>query len=140
MRNLSTSVLFSVLSLLPVLSGCDSAGKQSQKVVVYSSMDEEFAEPLAKQFEKETGVESCSFVTRRRPRAAVCSTGCSKKRSGPNATFSSAKTRCVRPFLKEKGISAPYQSRVGERIAAGVLRPRSSLDRNVGARPRSAGQ
>ena len=38
-------------------SGSQSSSSGSTKVVVYTSVDEVFAEPICKQFERETGIK-----------------------------------------------------------------------------------
>src|ERR1700691_5640914 len=56
MKSLHWLMTLGILALLPFASGCGSGGGSSQTVVVYSSVDEEVARPLADQFQKETGI------------------------------------------------------------------------------------
>src|SRR5271165_3130690 len=58
MRTFYSLAFAVVLAMLPLVSGCSAGDEQSENVVVvYSSLDEEFAKPLAEQFEQETGLE-----------------------------------------------------------------------------------
>ena len=110
MRNLFTSVLFSILSLLPLLSGCESAGKQSNKVVVYSSMDEEFVQPLAKQFEKETGVEVLLVCDTEKAKSSGLLNRLLEEKERPQCDVFLSEDPVRSAVLKRKGISTPYQS------------------------------
>ena len=45
---------FTLLAMLMVMVGC--GGTASEEVVVYSSVDDVFARPIAERFEQETGI------------------------------------------------------------------------------------
>src|SRR5580692_10810150 len=57
MRILISAMPLGIMALLPFVGGCNSDDNSSNVVVVYSSVDEEVAKPLAEQFEKETGIQ-----------------------------------------------------------------------------------
>ena len=44
------------VSLLVLVSGCDDSSDSVHEVVVYTSVDEVFARPVAKRFQEETGI------------------------------------------------------------------------------------
>src|SRR5712691_9923213 len=50
------SAVFGLFAALPIVAGCNSSSKTST-VVVYTSVDDVFARPIAEQFEKETGIK-----------------------------------------------------------------------------------
>ena len=48
------TVRFTLVAMLTLLVGC--GGKGSEEVVVYTSVDDVFARPVAEQFEQATGI------------------------------------------------------------------------------------
>ena len=97
------------LSAVFFLSGCGE-NRQKQEVVVYTSVDDIFARPVAKRFEEATGIR-VKLVT---DTEETKSTGlvnrllAEKERPVADVFWSGDPVRAA--LLKEKGVSAPYRS------------------------------
>lgn len=91
-------------------SGCSSTTKPHAEVVVYTSVDDVFARPMAEQFEKETGIK-VRLVT---DTEETKSTGllnrliAEKGRPQGDVFWSGDPVRAA--ILKAQGVSAPYRS------------------------------
>src|SRR5271166_1095967 len=102
--------LLGTLSLLPFLSGCSAEVEQSTKVVVYSSMDLEFVEPLVKQFEKETGIEVLLVTDTEKAKSSGLLNRLIEEKQRPQCDVFLSEDPVRSAVLKRKGISAPYLS------------------------------
>lgn len=102
--------------------GSSSAGRhdvaEPGKVVVYSSVDEVFAEPICKQFEQETGitVELVPDTEETKSTGLLNRLIAEKARPRADVFWSGDPVRAA--ILKSKGISAPYESHSSEGLPA----------------------
>jgi len=98
--------------------GCSESkpSSGSGKVVVYSSVDEVFAEPICKQFEEETGitVELVPDTEETKSTGLLNRLIAEKDRPRADVFWSGDPVRAA--ILKSKGVSAPYQSPAGEEL------------------------
>jgi iron(III) transport system substrate-binding protein len=102
-----------------ILIGCSDDGEappKSGEVVVYSSVDEVFARPIAEEFEKETGIEVRLVPDTEETK----STGllnrliAEKQRPVADVFWSGDPVRAA--ILKSNGVSAPYRSPEAESL------------------------
>ena len=102
------------------LTGC-SGPQSSQKVVVYTSVDEVFAEPICKQFEQETGikVELVPDTEETKSTGLLNRLIAEKERPRADVFWSGDPVRAA--ILKSNGISAAYKSPSGENIPGPCL-------------------
>ena len=112
MKNL---FLFLSFFLLLIFSGCS---KNSNEVVVYTSVDQIFSEPILKDFEKETGIKiKVIYDTEETKSTGVLNRLIAEKNNPQCDLFwSGDPMRAI--VLKNKGISIPYQSPAAEDIPA----------------------
>ncbi len=105
MKNLYLIVLFVVA--IGFLSGCN---KNSNEVVVYTSVDQVFSEPVLKEFEKETGIRvKAVFDTEETKSTGVLNRLIAEKDNPQCDVFwSGDPVRTI--VLKNKGITAAYLS------------------------------
>ncbi len=104
-------MLVGILALFPFLSGCSPSDSQSENVVVvYSSVDEEFARPLAEQFEKETGIEVKLISDTEKAKSSGLLNRLLEERERPQCDVFLSEDPVRAAVLKKKGLSAPYQS------------------------------
>jgi iron(III) transport system substrate-binding protein len=122
MRIFYALLLFGFLALLPLMSGCSGSDDQSENVVVvYSSVDEEFARPLAEQFEKETGIEVQLITDTEKAKSSGLLNRLLEESKRPQCDVFLSEDPVRSAVLKKKGLSAPYDS-----PAAKGLRPEFS--------------
>ncbi len=124
MRTLYSLLLVGVLALVPFVSGCSDSDHPSDSdnvVVVYSSVDEEFARPLADQFEKETGIEVKLVSDTEKAKSSGLLNRLLEERERPQCDVFLSEDPVRSAVLKKKGLSTPYQS-----PAAKGLRPEFS--------------
>lgn len=104
-----------VLSLaILIISGCT---KNSNEVIVYTSVDQIFSEPVLKEFEKETGITvKTVFDTEETKSTGVLNRLIAEKDNPQCDVFwSGDPVRAI--VLKNKGITSPYQSPAAKDIA-----------------------
>ena len=91
-------------------SGSQSSSSGSTKVVVYTSVDEVFAEPICKQFEQETGikVELLPDTEETKSTGLLNRLIAEKDRPRADVFWSGDPVRAA--ILKAKGVSAAYKS------------------------------
>jgi len=108
-------ILLTALIVALFLSGCS---KKSETVVVYTSVDQVFSEPVLKQFEKETGIKvKTVFDTEETKSTGVVNRLIAEKENPQCDVFwSGDPVRTI--MLKNKGITAPYRSPEAEGIPA----------------------
>jgi iron(III) transport system substrate-binding protein len=100
-----------LLTLLPFVSGCSASDDPSENVVVvYSSMDEECAKPLAEQFEKETGIEVKLVCDTEKAKSSGLLNRLLEERERPQCDVFLSEDPVRSAVLKKKGLSVPYQS------------------------------
>ena len=114
MRTLYSLGLVGTLALLPFVSGCSASDNQSENVVVYSSVDEEFARPLAEQFEKATGIEVKLISDTEKAKSSGLLNRLLEERERPQCDVFLSEDPVRAAVLKKKGLSAPYQSPAAE--------------------------
>jgi len=94
------------------ISGCSSSAPltETKKVVVYTSVDEVFAEPICKQFEQDTGikVELVPDTEETKSTGLLNRLIAEKDRPRADVFWSGDPVRAA--ILKSKGVSASYQS------------------------------
>jgi len=101
---------------LMALTGCGTTNSSSpdKRVVVYTSVDEVFAEPICQQFERETGirVELLPDTEETKSTGLLNRLIAEKDRPQADVFWSGDPVRAV--ILKSKGISAAYKSPAAE--------------------------
>ena len=123
MRSIHISMLVSALALLPFLGGCNATDSASEPVVVvYSFLDEEFAKPLADQFERETGIVVKLISDTEKAKSSGLLNRLLEEGDRPQCdVFLSEDPVRSAVLVKKHGLSAPYVS-----PAAAGLRPEFS--------------
>ncbi len=120
------------LSFLVLLAGCsDSAtgpsGTSSDtatsasggRVVVYTSVDEVFAEPILKQFENETGIEVALVPDTEETKSTGLLNRLIAEKGRPQADVFWSGDPVRAAILKAKGVSAAYSSAAAEGLPGG---------------------
>jgi iron(III) transport system substrate-binding protein len=99
-------------------SGCSSRGTTTPAVVVYTSVDDVFARPIAERFQKETGIEVKLVPDTEETKSTGLLNRLLAEKDRPQAdVFWSGDP--VRPgILKKHGVTAPYQSPSAEGLPA----------------------
>jgi iron(III) transport system substrate-binding protein len=105
-----TPLFAGILLLLPLVGGCSSGSHPSKKVVVYASVDKEFAEPLAKQFQQETGIEVMLVSDTEKAKSSGLLNRLIEEKERPQCDVFLSEDPVRAALLKKKGISVPYQS------------------------------
>ena len=119
MRTLYSFLFVGIPVLLPFLSGCSASANQAENVVVvYSSVDEEYARPLAEQFQKETGIEVKLITDTEKAKSSGLLNRLLEEGDRPQCDVFFSEDPMRSAVLKKKGLTAPYQS-----PAAKGLRP-----------------
>ncbi|OWK41107.1 extracellular solute-binding protein [Fimbriiglobus ruber] len=122
MRSVHFLMSLGFLALLPLVSGCSTSEDQAGNVVVvYSSLDEEFAKPLAEQFEKETGIAVKLVSDTEKAQSSGLLNRLIEEKDRPQCDVFLSEDPVRSAVLKQKGISEPYLS-----PAATGLRPEFS--------------
>ncbi len=116
-----------------------SAAKPST-VVVYTSVDQVFAEPVFRQFEKETGIKVRAVFDTEETKSTGVLNRLIAEASNPQAdVFWSGDS--VRPFLlMQRGLVQPYRSAQALNIPAAMAIARRLLDRGRRSLPGAAGK
>ena len=111
MRNPCFLVTFGIMALLPFIGGCSpDEGRAKNVVVVYSSVDEEFAQPLAEQFERETGIIVKLVSDTEKAKSSGLLNRLIEEKDRPQCDVFLSEDPVRAAVLKIRGISAPYQS------------------------------
>ena len=99
---------WTLLAVLMVMVGC--GGTASQEVVVYSSVDDVFARPIAEQFEQATGivVRLVSDTEKTKSTGLVNRLIAERERPRADVFWSGDPVRAA--LLKRQGITASYTS------------------------------
>ncbi len=108
------------VSLLVLLGGCSDPPTSGSggRVVVYTSVDEVFAEPILKQFEKETGIQVALVPDTEETKSTglVNRLIAEKRRPQADVFWSGDPVRAA--ILKAKGVSTAYRSAAAEGLPA----------------------
>ena len=95
-----------VCGLLVVLGACRSP----ERVVVYTSVDDVFARPIAEQFHRETGVEVAIVPDTEETKSTGLLNRLIAEKDRPQADVFWSGDPVRAAILKRKGISAAYRS------------------------------
>jgi iron(III) transport system substrate-binding protein len=122
-RRLGLPVAAAGLALALAACGSNGTGAGTPEVVVYTSVDQQFAEPLLKQFEADTGivVKPVYDVEASKTTGLVNRLIAEKDRPQADAWWSGEFAQTI--DLGDKGILAPYQSPAAADIPAGYKDP-----------------
>lgn len=135
MRVSNPPLLLGLLAALSAVVGCNNSDPPSDRdgdgrppqansekvVVVYSSVDEESAKPLAEQFEKETGIEVKLISDTEKAKSSGLLNRLLEEKDRPLCDVFLSEDPVRAAVLKKKGLSQPYES-----PAAKGLRPEFS--------------
>src|SRR5262249_1756677 len=88
-------------------AGCNS---KSPSVVVYTSVDDEFARPIAEQFQKETGIQVHLVPDTEETKSTGLLNRLIMEKDRPQADVFWSGDPVRAATLKSKGVSAPYRS------------------------------
>jgi len=116
MMRTQTQVFLAVVLTAGVQSGCSNSQPGSDKgtVVVYSSVDEVFAEPICRQFEQETGIEVALVPDTEETKSTGLLNRLIAEKDRPRADVFWSGDPVRAAILKSKGVSAPYDSPAAE--------------------------
>jgi iron(III) transport system substrate-binding protein len=111
MRTFHALMLLGILALLPFVGGCSTSDDPAANVVVvYSSVDEEFARPLADKFEEETGIEVKLVSDTEKAKSSGLLNRLLEEQERPQCDVFLSEDPMRAAVLKKKGLTAPYQS------------------------------
>jgi iron(III) transport system substrate-binding protein len=116
--------MLGILSLLPLVSGCSSGGtgpnpgNSSNSVVVYTSVDDVFARPVAEQFTKDTGIQVQLVPDTEETKSTGLLNRLIAEKSRPQADVFWSGDPVRAGILKKKGVSAPYESSAAKGLPA----------------------
>ncbi len=111
MRTFYSLLLVAIPAMLPSVCGCSGTDNPAENVVVvYSSLDEEFAKPLAEQFETETGIEVKLISDTEKAKSSGLLNRLLEERERPACDVFLSEDPVRAAVLKKHGLSAPYQS------------------------------
>ncbi len=110
----TTAILLAVLST----TGCSPSQDSPGEVVVYCSVDEVFARPIAEQFEQETGIRVRLAPDTEETKSTGLLNRLISERARPRADVFWSGDPVRAAILKSKGVSASYRSPQGEGLPA----------------------
>ena len=103
--------------LIAIAAGCarhsptgDATATPSQSVVVYTSVDDVFAEPICRQFESETGIHVQLVTDTEETKSTGLLNRLLAERERPQADVFWSGDPVRAAILKQRGVSAPYAS------------------------------
>jgi iron(III) transport system substrate-binding protein len=100
----------SLLFALALLGGCGPNAKQSNTVVVYTSVDDVFARPICEKFQKQTGIEVKLVPDTEETKSSGLLNRLIAEKDRPQADVFWSGDPIRAAILKRKGVSAPYHS------------------------------
>ncbi len=103
-----------IFFIIFILSSCSNEHKQ--QVVVYTSVDQVFSEPILKEFERETGIKVLAIYDTEETKSTGVVNRIIAEKNNPQCDvfWSGDPIRTV--ILKQKNITTPYRSKVAEDI------------------------
>jgi len=115
MSGLKSWTLCAAVALIGLAGGC-SSGRNSppSEVVVYTSVDDEFARPIAEQFEKDTGIKVKLVPDTEETKSTGLLNRLIAEKARPQADVFWSGDPVRAAVLKAKGVSAPYHSKEAE--------------------------
>ncbi|MGA1824146.1 MAG: extracellular solute-binding protein [bacterium] len=120
-HSVSMVVIFSIFSILLMNSFCLFSGctsKNATEVVIYTSLDQVFSEPILKDFEKKTGIKVHALYDVEAAKTTGLVNKLIAEKSNPQADvfWNSEVSRTI--VLKQKGVLASYHSPSAQKIPA----------------------
>ena len=98
------------LCLALAAAGCSPTASSGRRVVVYTSVDEIFAEPIMRQFETETGIKVVLVPDTEETKSTGLLNRLIAEKGRPQADVFWSGDPVRTAVLKAKGVSAPYRS------------------------------
>ena len=100
-----------VLAALGLLGGCSDSGPSSppQEVIVYTSVDEVFARPIAERFERRTGGRGRLVPDTEETKSTGLVNRLITEKERPRADVFWSGDPVRAAILKERGVAAAYQ-------------------------------
>lgn len=110
-----------VVGVAAGIGGCSSSSPSSdaKKVVVYSSVDEVFAEPICKQFEQGTGIKVALVPDTEETKSTGLLNRLIAEKDRPRADVFWSGDPVRAAILKSRGVSASYNSPAAEGLPTG---------------------
>ncbi len=113
-----------VIAMAVTIIGCGKkASQQRQEVVVYTSLDKVFSEPIFGVFEKETGIKVLAVYDSEATKTTGLVNRLIAEKNSPRADVFWNSEICRTIVLKRKGVLAPYRSPSAAEIPAGFKDP-----------------
>src|SRR5262249_34174116 len=103
-------MLVVVAALLGMLGGCTPQNSSTPTVVVYTSVDDVFAPPIAGQFEQERGIKGQLLPDTEETKSTGLVTRLIAEKARPQADVFWSGDPVRAALLKAKGVSAAYHS------------------------------
>lgn len=107
--------LFTVLTILFILTNC---GNNKNEVVVYTSVDQVFSEPILKDFENESGIKVKVLYDTEETKSTGVLNRLIAEKDNPHCDIFWSGDPIRTMVLKNKGITYPYKSTVADNIAS----------------------
>lgn len=107
--------LFLILMLAPICLSCGRASSNS--VVVYTSEDQVFSEPIFKDFEKETGIQVKAVFDTEEAKSTGVMNRLLAEKNNPQADVYWANEPVRADVLRQQGISTPFKPANAEQIS-----------------------
>jgi len=116
----NTTIILSIL-IASILMGCRN--NNSNTVVVYTSIDQIFSEPILKEFESKTGIRVKAVYDTEETKSTGVLNRLIAEKDNPQCDvfWSGDPVRTI--VLKNKGITLPYQSKIANDIDAAYKDP-----------------
>lgn len=118
MKFWKTAALASMVIALLFAVGCGSTAKQEKVVVVYTSVDQEHAEPILKKFSAATGIKVLPVFDVEAAKTTGLVNRLIAEKNKPQADVFWNSEFMQTMLLKEKGVLAPYQSPIAKDLPA----------------------
>ncbi len=109
-KNLLLSLFIAVIVSIVIVLECRRATDDSQIVVVYTSEDQIFSEPVLRDFEKETGIKVKAVFDTEEAKSTGVMNRLIAEKDNPQADVFWANEPIRAEILKQKGIAASYKS------------------------------
>lgn len=93
-----------------LIVGCRQRSNNAQEVVVYTSLDQVFSQPILDAFEKETGIKVKAVYDSEATKTTGLVNRLIAEKDNPRADVFWNSEACRTIILKQKGILAPYKS------------------------------
>jgi iron(III) transport system substrate-binding protein len=120
MRSCFVTICLAILTLAAAFCGCakSQSSSDSKRVVVYSSVDEVFAEPICRRFEQESGIKVDLVPDTEETKSTGLLNRLIAEKERPRADVFWSGDPVRAAILKTKGVSAAYESPAAEGLPA----------------------